>query len=79
MSITGEMLLGSQNVRGNEKHLSAFNPAKGSEIAEPVFGTGTVADVARECELAQQAFNYYRQLPLTVREVHFNPHAEGIF
>ncbi|MEA3083634.1 MAG: 2,5-dioxopentanoate dehydrogenase, partial [Paraburkholderia sp.] len=35
MSITGEMLIGRKAVRGEEKPLRAFNPATGSEIAEP--------------------------------------------
>ncbi|CAG4893422.1 aldehyde dehydrogenase (NADP(+)) [Paraburkholderia gardini] len=78
MSITGEMLIGRQTVRGNEKPLRAFNPATGSEIAEPVFGTGTVADVARACELAQQAFDSYRQLPLAVRAEFLERIADGI-
>ncbi|TAL96719.1 MAG: aldehyde dehydrogenase (NADP(+)) [Paraburkholderia sp.] len=78
MSITGEMLIGRETVRGNEKPLRAFNPATGSEIAEPVFGTGTVADVARACDLAQQAFDTYRQLPLTVRAEFLERIADGI-
>ncbi|CAG4923303.1 aldehyde dehydrogenase (NADP(+)) [Paraburkholderia saeva] len=78
MSITGEMLIGREAVRGNEKPLRAFNPTTGSEIAEPVFGTGTVADVTRACELAQQAFDAYRNLPLTVRAEFLERIADGI-
>ncbi|CAG4921631.1 aldehyde dehydrogenase (NADP(+)) [Paraburkholderia saeva] len=78
MSITGEMLIGREAVRGNEKPLRAFNPTTGSEIAEPVFGTGTVADVTRACELAQQAFDTYRHLPLTVRAGFLERIADGI-
>ena len=46
MSITGEMLIGRKAVRGEEQPLHAVNPATGSEIAEPVFGSGGVAQVA---------------------------------
>ena len=53
MSITGEMLIGRKAVRGNQKPLRAFNPATGSELAEPVFGSGSAADVAHACELAR--------------------------
>ena len=67
MPITGEMLIGRKAVRGEEKPLRAFNPATGSEIAEPVFGSGTVENVEQACALAQQAFDAYRKLPLAVR------------
>ena len=78
MSITGEMLIGRQAVRGNEKPLRAFNPATGSDIAEPVFGSGTVANVHEACELAAKAFDPYRQLPLAVRAEFLERIADGI-
>jgi NADP-dependent aldehyde dehydrogenase len=78
MSITGEMLIGRQAVRGEEKPLHAFNPATGSDIAEPVFGSSSVAVVGQACELAQQAFDPYRQLPLTVRAEFLERIADGI-
>ncbi|WP_454827920.1 aldehyde dehydrogenase (NADP(+)) [Paraburkholderia xenovorans] len=78
MSITGEMLIGRKAVRGEEKPLHAFNPATGSDIAEPVFGSGSVAHVSEACELARQAFDPYRQLPLTVRAEFLDRIADGI-
>jgi alpha-ketoglutaric semialdehyde dehydrogenase len=78
MSITGEMLIGRKAVRGNQKPLRAFNPATGSELAEPVFGSGSAADVAHACELAGAAFDPYRQLPLTVRAEFLERIADGI-
>ncbi|MEZ0605505.1 aldehyde dehydrogenase (NADP(+)) [Paraburkholderia sp. IW21] len=78
MSITGDMLIGRKAVRGDEKPLRAFNPATGSDIAEPVFGSGSVAHVGLACELAQQAFDPYRQLPLTVRAKFLERIADGI-
>ncbi|PQV47986.1 aldehyde dehydrogenase (NADP(+)) [Paraburkholderia sp. BL21I4N1] len=78
MSITGEMLIGGQAVRGGEKSLHAFNPATGADIAEPVFGGASVADVGRACELAQQAFEPYRHLPLAVRAEFLDRIADGI-
>jgi NADP-dependent aldehyde dehydrogenase len=78
MSITGEMLIGRQAVRGDEASLRAFNPATGAEIAEPVFGSGSVAHVGLACDLAQQAFDPYRQLPLTVRAEFLERIADGI-
>ena len=78
MSITGEMLIGRKAVRGEETSLRAFNPATGSDIAEPVFGGGSVAQVELACELAQKAFDPYRQLPLTVRAEFLERIADGI-
>jgi len=76
--ITGEMLIGRQSVRGAEEALHAFNPATGSDIAEPVFGSGTARDVGLACELAQKAFDPYRQLPLSVRAEFLERIADGI-
>jgi NADP-dependent aldehyde dehydrogenase len=78
MSITGEMLIGRQAVRGEEQPLHAFNPATGLAIAEPVFGSGGVAQVERACQLAHQAFDPYRALPLTVRAEFLERIADGI-
>jgi NADP-dependent aldehyde dehydrogenase len=78
MSITGEMLIGRQAVRGDEKPLRAFNPATGSDIAEPVFGSGTIVNVQQACELAAKAFDPYRQLPVAVRAEFLERIADGI-
>jgi NADP-dependent aldehyde dehydrogenase len=78
MLITGEMLIGRQAVRGEEQALHAFNPATGSDIAEPVFGGGGVEQVKQACDLAQQAFDTYRNLPLTVRAEFLERIADGI-
>jgi NADP-dependent aldehyde dehydrogenase len=78
MSITGEMLIGRNAVRGAEQSLRAFNPATGADIAAPVFGGGTAAHVGLACELAQKAFDPYRQLPLTVRAEFLERIADGI-
>ncbi|WP_144107992.1 aldehyde dehydrogenase (NADP(+)) [Paraburkholderia sp. BCC1886] len=78
MSMTGEMLIGRQAVRGDDTALRAFNPATGAEIAEPVFGGGSAAHVERACKLAGEAFDPYRQLPLTVRADFLERIADGI-
>ncbi|MDE1180742.1 aldehyde dehydrogenase (NADP(+)) [Paraburkholderia sp.] len=78
MSITGEMLIGRNAVRGTEKALHAFNPTTGADIAEPVFGSGTVDNVNAACELAGNAFDAYRGLPLTVRAEFLERIADGI-
>jgi alpha-ketoglutaric semialdehyde dehydrogenase len=78
MSITGEMLIGRSVIRGRQEPLRAFNPATGQEIAEPVFGGGSVSQVEQACELAGNAFDAYRHLPLTARAEFLERIADGI-
>jgi 2,5-dioxopentanoate dehydrogenase len=78
MEITGELLIGGRAVRGTDAPLRAFNPTTGSDIPAPVFNSGTVADVATACNLAEQAFNAYRALPLSVRAEFLDRIAAGI-
>ncbi|WP_175942049.1 aldehyde dehydrogenase (NADP(+)) [Caballeronia sp. BCC1704] len=66
MMITGEMLIGATAVRGTDASLRAFDPARNVDL-EPVFGGGGAAEVARACELADAAFDPYRQAPLETR------------
>ncbi|WP_250500776.1 aldehyde dehydrogenase (NADP(+)) [Caballeronia sp. GAWG1-5s-s] len=66
MMITGEMLIGATAVRGTDATLRAFDPARNVDL-EPVFGGGGAAEVARACELADAAFDPYRQAPLETR------------
>lgn len=78
MELTGDMLIGRQAVRGADKALRAFNPSTGKQIDTPVFGSGTIDDVSRACELAAQAFDPYRHLPLAVRAEFLDRIADGI-
>ncbi|MBN3758238.1 aldehyde dehydrogenase (NADP(+)) [Paraburkholderia sp. Tr-20389] len=78
MQLTGDMLIGRQAVRGTDRALRAFNPSTGKEIETPVFGSGTIDDVSRACELAGQAFDLYRHLPLAVRAEFLDRIADGI-
>jgi 2,5-dioxopentanoate dehydrogenase len=66
MQITGEMWIGASAVRGSAAVLRAFDPARGIEI-EPAFGGGDGADVERACNLARNAFDAYRNVPLATR------------
>ncbi|NIE64662.1 aldehyde dehydrogenase (NADP(+)) [Burkholderia sp. Ax-1719] len=65
-SITGNMLLGAQAVRGQAGEMRAFAPALGKDI-EPSFGLGGKAEVTRACELAAQAFDAFRAAPHETR------------
>lgn len=78
MHITGDMLIGRNAVRGNEQPLRAVNPATGQHLEAPVFGSGSVEHVNAACELARDAFDPYRSLPLTVRAEFLERIADGI-
>lgn len=62
------MLIGAEEVLGTQGEMRAANPATGAEL-EPVFGGGSVADVAKACELAEQDFDAFRAAPLEMRAV----------
>ncbi len=75
---TGEMVIGAATVRGTEGSQRAFDPARNSEIAEPVFGLGGAAEVERACALAREAFDPYRALPLERRAAFLEAIADRI-
>jgi len=77
-NITGEMLIGYRSVKGTGPSVRAFNPSTGTEIFEPSFSSGTVDDVNAACELAEEAFDRYRTLPLDVRAAFLECIADGI-
>jgi len=77
MTITGEMIIGSQLVRGNAGEQRAYNPSTRAEF-EPSFGQASGADVDRACELAAAAFDPYRALPLEQRARFLEAVAEQI-
>jgi NADP-dependent aldehyde dehydrogenase len=77
MQITGEMIIGSQLVRGSAGDVLAYNPSTRAEI-QPAFGQATGADVERACELAAAAFDPYRALPLEQRARFLEAVAEQI-
>lgn len=77
MQITGEMLIGSEAVRGTASTLRAFDPARNAEI-EPAFGAGDANDVDRACRLAQEAFDPFRLASLEQRACLLETIAERI-
>ena len=66
MSVSGDILIGSQRVRGGERSFRALDPAT-NEPLEPSFAFATSADVDRACGLAWAAFDGYRETPLESR------------
>ena len=77
-TLTGEMLIGASAVAGTDGGQRAFNPTTNAEIAEPLFGFGTAADVDRAASLAAAAFDEYRALPLARRAAFLEAIADQI-
>ncbi|MDR5818245.1 MULTISPECIES: aldehyde dehydrogenase (NADP(+)) [unclassified Caballeronia] len=77
MKITGEMLIGASAVRGTDATLRAFDPARNADL-EPTFGGGGAAEVARACELADAAFDAYRNAPFETRAQFLEAIADNI-
>lgn len=59
MIISGELLIGSQCVRGDSGAIYAINPASG-ETMQPAFRGASPQQLEQACELAWQAFDIYR-------------------
>ncbi len=73
----GNMIIGSELVRGSATTFRATNPATGTEM-EPSFGGGGVAEVERACELAWAAFDTYRETGLEARAAFLEAIAQEI-
>ncbi|AJX33457.1 aldehyde dehydrogenase (NADP(+)) [Burkholderia oklahomensis] len=59
MSLSGELMLGGERVAPGERTVRAIDPATGATLG-PAFALASRADVARACELADAAFDAYR-------------------
>ena len=77
MGINGEMLLGNRAVKGSDGEIYARNPATGEKM-EPAFPGGTKDDVQLACELAESAFDEYRNIPLQQRATFLETIADEI-
>lgn len=77
ISITGDMLIGAQAVRGLAGEIHALRAASGEPLI-PAFGAGTTADVDRACALAQAAFDPYRQVAPVRRAELLEAIAQGL-
>ncbi|HKT27067.1 aldehyde dehydrogenase (NADP(+)) [Dyella sp.] len=66
-SITGESLIAGNTHRGEGTAFRASDASSGEPIAQPVFHSASRTDVDRACELADEAFDTYRALPLETR------------
>lgn len=70
-------MIGSRSVRGQAGTLHTFDPAHGTQL-EPSFGAGDNGDLDLACQLANQAFDSYRNLPLEQRACFLETIAENI-
>ena len=77
MTVNGEMLLGNRAVSGSGAPEYAQNPATGERI-EPAFMAAGKDDVQRACDLAESAFDAYRNVSLQQRATFLETIAEEI-
>lgn len=77
ISVKGEMLLGNRAVTGSGSPKYAQNPATGENM-EPAFLAASKGDVQRACELAESAFDAYRNIRLEQRASFLEAIAEEI-
>ncbi|WP_040787972.1 aldehyde dehydrogenase (NADP(+)) [Massilia niastensis] len=76
-TLNGHLLIGATVQAGASGQFRAVDPSTGREI-EPAFGSATLDDVERVCELAEQAFDTYRAVPLEQRAQFLEQIAENI-
>jgi 2,5-dioxopentanoate dehydrogenase len=64
--ITGDILIGTQSIAGQNRSFWAINPRTGAAL-EPAFAFAGREEVARACKLAWTAFHTYRETRLEER------------
>jgi NADP-dependent aldehyde dehydrogenase len=77
MKLTGNLLIGAQEVAATAGSMKALNPATNAEI-EPLFAFGGIDDVDRAAHLADDAFDSYNGTSLTERAAFLESIADGL-
>ncbi|MBV6754538.1 aldehyde dehydrogenase (NADP(+)) [Pseudomonas chlororaphis] len=77
MKLTGNLLIGAQEVSATAGTMKALNPATNTEI-EPSFAFGGVAQVERAAQLADDAFDSYNNTSLAERAAFLERIADGL-
>jgi NADP-dependent aldehyde dehydrogenase len=77
MSVNGDMIIGHKILRGSAGSIRAYNPATGAQL-DTGFGVASADELAAACELAEQAFDAYRAVPLEQRARFLDTTAERI-
>ncbi|QLJ12600.1 aldehyde dehydrogenase (NADP(+)) [Pseudomonas putida] len=66
MTITGDMLIGQQVTRGQNGEIFGVDAGTGEQLL-PSFGGATLSDLEKACQLADHAFDDYREVSLEKR------------
>jgi NADP-dependent aldehyde dehydrogenase len=77
MTLTGNLLIGTQEVAATAGTMMALNPATNAEI-EPSFALGGAAEVDRAARLADDAFDSYNHTSLAERAAFLERIADGL-
>jgi NADP-dependent aldehyde dehydrogenase len=77
LELTGKMIIGSSLVRGTGEAVYGVDPRTGDRL-EPGYAGANADDVDRACQLAEQAFDGYRNAPVGVRADFLDSVAAGI-
>lgn len=77
MKLTGNLLIGAQEVSATAGTMKALNPATNTEI-EPSFAFGGLKEVDRAAQLADDAFDSYNNTRLTERAAFLERIADGL-
>ncbi len=77
MPLTGNLLIGAQEVRGGEGEIAAVDPRTGRTL-EPSYGLGGADDVERATTAAWEAFTTYRRTDAETRAAFLESIAEHI-
>jgi alpha-ketoglutaric semialdehyde dehydrogenase len=77
MTITGNMLIGSGNVRGEAAAFRGLNPAS-ADLLDPEFSGAGEAEVRQACLLAEAAFDSFRDTEPALRAAFLEQIAENL-
>lgn len=77
MKLTGNLLIGAQEVPATHGTLMAFNPATNATI-DPEFALGSTEEVDRAARLADEAFDSYNNTTLASRAAFLERIADGL-
>ena len=77
MKLTGNLIIGANEVPATEGTMKALNPAT-NQLIEPDFAFGGVADVDQAATLADEAFDHYSHTSLTRRAAFLESIADNL-
>ena len=75
--LSGHQIIGASTAAGREAAFRGIDPATGQEL-DPPYGGANAADLERACELAENAFDIYRETSLEARAKFLETIADNI-